>query len=474
MIIGTVVTSSHLPRAQLLAQSARAHCPAAKFIVSLVERELDVSSNRYAAFDEVVLARSTWVGNFDRLLFQYGPREASCFAKGPLLRYAMNRYPSETSFLFLDSDTEIMAPLDDLEERFARSSVLLIPQHLAPGAEYDDFCCGVYNAGMIGASRTTDGIAFVDWWSQRLERHAYCGENNTLFAGRKWLDLVPSLFKGVEIVKHPGYNVARWNYSERKVARSDTGRLLANGLPLFVMHFHAIGEREKEIEDGKHRAEFPVVSELTRDYATRLDRFGRRYASQIPWSYNFFTNGELIKMKSRRIYRESHYLRTRYPNPFALHNAFFEEFANNPVMEEAAVAPADPSSLPSPLPPLPIEPPESRSGSGRNERGGRNGSGRIEEIEGIARMGRSGTTGRNERGGTSGRIGRIRRISGGRRIRKRARKLGPTRLRRGLRSVRRKTRSGGRAGGRRMPRFAAGASSATRSRAGEERSVKAR
>ncbi|QAY66846.1 hypothetical protein [Paenibacillus protaetiae] len=326
MLIGTAVTNSHLARAKVLAQSVKLHHPEAKFVVSLVERALDPDIPEFPCFDEVVLAKDTWSGNFDQLIFKYDTWEACCFAKAPLLDYVMNKYKDEDQVLFLDSDMEVLAPLYDLDHRFKQSSVILTPQHIYRGSEYDDFKYGVFNAGFVGVSRNEEGLSFIKWWLKRLERHAYFGDNDTLFAEQKWLNLVPSFFDHTEIIRHPGYNVAGWNFGERKITRSDSGQYLSNGEPLYILHHHSISELEKQIEDESFRGEHPVLSELIQSYAAKLDRVGRRNTGLIPWSYRFFTSGEMILRESRLVYRNNLYLEQKYPNPFLLSNAFFANY----------------------------------------------------------------------------------------------------------------------------------------------------
>jgi hypothetical protein len=207
-----------------------------------------------------------------------------------------------------------------------RCSILLSPQHLQQGAEYDDFYYGVYNAGLIGVSRTQSGISFVNWWTKRLERHAYFTAYNTLFAEQKWLILVPSFFEGVEILKHPGYNIAGWNYGERHFTHSENGSYLVNGEPLYIMHFHAISDREKELKKARYQKERPIINDLIKAYASKLDDAGRKRSIHIPWSYDFFRSGHYIDKKSREVYRNNLYLENKYPNPFKLSNKFFENY----------------------------------------------------------------------------------------------------------------------------------------------------
>jgi len=334
VIIGTVVTNSHIARAKVLAQSIKMHHPDFKIVVSLVERSLNPEFAEFPYFDEVVLCKDTWQGNFDQLIFKYEAWEACCFAKAPLLNYIFNKYKEENHVLFLDSDMQVLAPLDDLAERFKRSSILLTPQHIYKGNEYDNFKYGVYNAGLIGVSRSIDGLNFVNWWSKRLERHAYFAEYDTLFAEQKWLNLVPAFFKDVEVIKHPGYNIAGWNFNERHISRRENGQVVVNDEPLYVIHHHGINDLENNVKSEDFVNNHKVLSELIIEYAKQLDQMGRHRFSSVPWGYQFFTNGTSILRASRLIYRNNLNLEKEHPNPFHLNNEFFGQYQEKPVKIE--------------------------------------------------------------------------------------------------------------------------------------------
>jgi hypothetical protein len=331
----------------VLAESIKKFNPEVKVIVSLVERHLNPEYSEFQHFDEVVLAKDTWQGqmDFDQILFKYDAWEACCFAKVALFDYIFNKYTREDHVLFLDSDMEVFSSLDDLPQRFKRSSILLTPQHIYKGEEYDDFKYGVYNAGMIGVTRTHDGLGFVKWWKKRLERHSYFAEYDTLFAEQKWLNLVPTFFNNVEVVKHPGYNIASWNFKERKLTRSNSGKYTVNGEPLYVFHFHGIKNLEK---DDDWVNEFPQIKSLARKYADKLDSMGRNSLEHIPWSYNFFTNGTPINRDSRLVYRNNLLLEKKHPYPFFMKNDDFAWYKENPGAEsEPAPEPApEPVSTP--------------------------------------------------------------------------------------------------------------------------------
>ena len=70
MVIFTSVCANYVHKARTLAQSVKQHIPDAKMILCLVEKEIDP---RIPAdcFDDIVLAKDAWEGNFDRFIFKH-------------------------------------------------------------------------------------------------------------------------------------------------------------------------------------------------------------------------------------------------------------------------------------------------------------------------------------------------------------------------------------------------------------------
>ncbi|GMK41693.1 hypothetical protein PCCS19_47500 [Paenibacillus sp. CCS19] len=327
MIIGIVVTRSHLVRAKALAQSIKRFNPEVKVVVSLLERYNMQDISMYPHFDEVVLASQTWLGDFNQAIFKYNAREASSFSRALLIDYLFNRYPNENQIVLLDSDMEVLAPLQDLRSRLEECSILLTPRHLRTGAESDDTRVGVYNAGLVGVSRTPSGLAFAQWWMQRLERYSfleYDDETKKLLAEQKWLNQVPVLFDGVQVLKHAGYNVADWNYDERDITQNGGSHYLANGETLYIKHYHRVEDQEKEASQPEYASKRPVLAALIKQYVERLDALGWDRTYSMPWSYQFFASGEPIQDSTRMLYRNNLFLEQEYPNPYELSNEFFE------------------------------------------------------------------------------------------------------------------------------------------------------
>jgi hypothetical protein len=104
---------------------------------------------------------------------------------------------------------------------------------------------GAFNLGFIGLSKTEETLHFLRWWKERLWHYCLSDVQKGLFVDQKWIDLVPSLFERVHILKEPAYNVAYWNLQEKTFAvGKDT--LTVNGVPLYFFHFSGLDVDEME------------------------------------------------------------------------------------------------------------------------------------------------------------------------------------------------------------------------------------
>ena len=84
MIVFTSICTNYAHKARTLAKSVKENIPDAKFIVCLTEREVKESMD-YPYFDEVVLSKDMWEGNFNRYIYKHAIVEA-CIFRSRLLR----------------------------------------------------------------------------------------------------------------------------------------------------------------------------------------------------------------------------------------------------------------------------------------------------------------------------------------------------------------------------------------------------
>lgn len=316
MIIGIVTTRSELARAKVLAQSVKLNNPEMKVVASLVERENDLDLSECPYFDEMVLARDTWPGQFEQWIANYSPKEACCAAKALLLHYIFITNPEENHVLLLDNDIEILAPLRHLRAEIEKSSVLLAPWLMGGDGEYDVLQLGSYNPGLIGVSRTPSGLAFARWWASRLERaQAFNVDDEKLVPEHQWLNLVHSLFEGVHELRHPGYNMADWHHRRRFMTLDENGHPLVDGEPMIIAQYHHLADMEKEVSDRSNAEERPVLAAMIKRYTRKLDAMGIPGDESKPWSYLSLPSMEPNRTAARRNNGNSRQLDNKHRSP---------------------------------------------------------------------------------------------------------------------------------------------------------------
>jgi hypothetical protein len=166
-----------------------------------------------------------------------------CFAAKPFL---LARILDETvdQAHYIDSDCLAFARFDPMVQQLANADLLLTPHSLSPIP--DDgmtprpltlLRSGVFNGGYLGVRNTVQGKAFLAWFSSMTQQYAYNAPKEGMCGDQRWLDLVPVLFPGTVICRHPGANVAYWNLHERRLQVHHSGQLTVNDEPLLFFHF---------------------------------------------------------------------------------------------------------------------------------------------------------------------------------------------------------------------------------------------
>ena len=122
------------------------------------------------------------------------------------------------------------------------------------------------------------------------------------------MDMVPTIFEDVYIIKHPGYNIAYWNMMQRNVEIKNN-KIYSNGKPAYFIHFSGFSPDNME-NVSKHQNRFILKNleklrklfELYRDLLVEND-----YLTVKNWKcvYDYFDNGVKIPNESRKIYSES-------------------------------------------------------------------------------------------------------------------------------------------------------------------------
>lgn len=343
MIIFTSVCANYVHKARSLAQSVKRHIPDAKMILCLVEKEIDPRIP-VDCFDDIVLAKDAWNGNFDRFIFKHAIVEASTSVKGQFFRYLMDRFLEEDKFVYLDPDCYVYGDFVELKAELDKHPIVLCPHLLKPGnidMELSSTAHGVYNLGFLGISRSEEGRKCVDWWAERLYLFCYDDIQRGIFTDQKWFDLVPCFFDA-KVFKHHGYDFAPWSLMNSSITKDEAGNYYVEGDPLRFIHFSGYGRSAEDCMDKWMSEEGKLFRELYQDYCIVHDGNDADRISKTPWGYSNYTSGEKIEDSVRHVYRSNWDVMFLYENPFEHSNKEYRKLlgigADNSVKQPSEAA----------------------------------------------------------------------------------------------------------------------------------------
>jgi lipopolysaccharide biosynthesis glycosyltransferase len=327
----TSFTFSYLGRAMILVQTLRAAHPDWVIWTVMVDEPIDGDDFGLAKqFDHVVYAKDLGIPDFRKWLFKHDIVEASTAVKGKMLQHMLQQ--GADNVVYLDPDIAVFSSLHGIVGRLDNHSIVLTPHQVEPNEaiglmrdnELTSLKYGIFNLGFVAIANDEVGRRFADWWAAQLAFACYDETENGLFTDQKWCDLVPALFDRVYVERDPGYNVASWNLSKRKISITRNGDILVNGSPLKFFHFTKINTAG-DVMIEKNAADNTEVMEIWAWYKRALA--GNTIAG-IPkgyWHYGMFSNGSTIPKSVRVFFRRRADLMNYFEDPFSVNgNSYFE------------------------------------------------------------------------------------------------------------------------------------------------------
>ena len=315
-------TFSYLNRARVLFESLRRFHPDWELVALITDEPppgFDFDPAR-EPFDRVVYASELGIADFRAWLFRHDIVEVCTAVKGPFLLQACGG--GADAVIYLDPDTALLNSLAPLTAWLEEDEILLTPHLLDPNdqplaIEDNDVATlrtGIFNLGFVAVRTRGEGARFAQWWSDRLLTHCYDDIPNGLFVDQRWCDQVPGLFDKVKVLRDPGYNVASWNLSRRKVSVEKDGRILVNGQPLRFWHFTKLGEVGDAMTRRYAGDNFPVY-ELWSWYKREVAKATDPAIPPRWWAYGAYADGAPIEKAHRVLYRGRRDLQAAFPDP---------------------------------------------------------------------------------------------------------------------------------------------------------------
>ncbi|HSI54105.1 MAG TPA: hypothetical protein VK981_09070 [Ramlibacter sp.] len=304
----TIVSPNYLAYARVLGDSLAQHAAHGDFRVLVVNRaDAPVREAVATAGLEVTYATELGIPDFEHLAYKYDLVELNTALKPTFLKSLFDQGYDQV--VYLDPDICLYQPLAPVDEALAQAEIVLIPHALAPAmdglrpSDIDFLRTGAYNLGFIALRRGPQALALLDWWERRCLAQGFNDPGFGTFVDQKWMDLAPSYFDSVHILKHPGCNVAYWNLHERSIAGA-AGGYSVNGAPLVFFHFSGVDSQAPQVL-SRHQNRHTLVAGtplagLVADYCARLLAAGHGRWSAISYSFGTLDDGSMVTGLMRR------------------------------------------------------------------------------------------------------------------------------------------------------------------------------
>ncbi len=321
----TIVACNYLAYAYVLGASVKQHHPDADFSIFLMDDVKgafteDIEAHGFHAIAPEQIA----IEDYLSFVFKYNVTEASTGVKPFVFRTLFAEGADRV--IYLDPDIRCFRRLTELLEALEHSSIVLTPHSVSPVEDDslpDDFAlleAGAYNLGFLAVRRGEVADRFLTWWSSRLLDWCLVLKERNLFVDQKWMDLVPSYFEEVLILKSRAYNIAYWNLHERCLqAAGETLIVAQSGEPVAFIHFSGIDTKNlQQITRNRFKSHFdlfeygrkkqvtmadrPDLAEPFREYAALVEEAGHERYSALPYAYGHYDNGDRISPYERLLF----------------------------------------------------------------------------------------------------------------------------------------------------------------------------
>jgi hypothetical protein len=324
----TSITSNYLPKARVLAESAKRHASGTTFHLVLADDPPPGFDIDAEPFDNLILAETLPVEDQRGWFFSHSLVELCTAVKGLAVEAIFDRYAADKVFYF-DPDMVLFGRFDELATALDQASVVLTPHQTDPELtddaimdnEMGSLQYGVFNLGFLGVRNDSEGRRFSRWWRERLLHYCHDDLPHGLFTDQKWVNLAPCFFDNIKVLRSPAFNVATWNITRRKATGSLASGVLINGEPLGFYHFSGFDSGAQELMLNKYGADSPVLFELREWYINSCRERGQDLIGKLPSKFAAYDDGTPISRAERELYRKRLDLRRVFPDPFSTQKA---------------------------------------------------------------------------------------------------------------------------------------------------------
>ena len=349
--VATIVSANYLAYAKTLYSSIIKNHIDVDFRVLLVDRKCELYEDAVLLSKlNVTFAEELNLDDFEQLAFKYDLVELNTALKPTFLKYLFNENKYQ-KIIYLDPDIRLFSPLTPVLNALSCNDIVLTPHTLKPvmdglrPSDIDFLRAGAFNLGFIGLKRSDNSFEMLDWWEKRCLAYGFIDPGFGIFVDQKWANLVPCYFNGVNILKHPGCNVAYWNLHERNLTFN--GEILhSNGEPVCFFHFSGVKATSPDFlsrHQSRHNLNsLPVVKKIVNEYCSDLISNKHEYYSKLKYSFGFFDDGLRLNTTIRRA---ATFMESAGLNPFDSKGVFYKELRQLKLIEKVSNSPLDTTTL---------------------------------------------------------------------------------------------------------------------------------
>lgn len=304
----TICAKNYFAKARVLQQSYLRFHPGHAFYILLVDKKDELFASRQADCN-LVWVEELGIEGILKYAFMYDIIEFSTNVKPTVLRLLLKTFKT---VLYIDPDIQIFKYLKPVFSALECHPIAITPHSLSPimdgksPGDIEFLRFGAYNLGFIGVSHSSEAESFLDWWSARCLAHGFYEPQSGLAVDQKWMDLAPSFFPGLTILRDPGLNLAFWNLHERVLSEVDGSWMVNDTHELYFIHFSSFDENNPQAIAMKQSrfasGERKDVSTLYADYARHLKLQKIDDYKTIPYGFDFFDDGVYVTPALRRFY----------------------------------------------------------------------------------------------------------------------------------------------------------------------------
>ncbi len=136
---------------------------------------------------------------------------------------------------YLDADLYFFGDFEEVFRELGDASIGII-EHRHARVDSDRLKYGRFNVGWVSIRQDNSGLKCVRRWREQCIQWCYDRAENGKFADQKYLDEWPESYNGVQIITHPGVNLAPWNLGRHSIAGTRSVPT-ADNRPVIFYHF---------------------------------------------------------------------------------------------------------------------------------------------------------------------------------------------------------------------------------------------